>query len=240
MQRSFFPVLLMATLLVSIQPAFADHHQGAGTHHHHHGQGMGHGGHHGHAQMNQTQMQDGKIYAERALDLMKAGNMMVDEGAKKKDAKMMIQGAKLLKTGMQMHHKSMHAMKDMMHGLKHKLMHAKVGDLQLSDKEMADLEAQMKALKETHASYAEVCHKEVALMPQSAHMLIQMADELITKGLKEKNADKLMLGSEMMELGMALLHPHGMKEEGHQWMRHVRQRMNGGLLEDVVEVTVHH
>lgn len=231
MKKTLFPVLLTSALLAAVQPALADHHQGC----QHHGQckGMAKSAH---GQMNQMQMLDSKAYAERSLDLMKAGNMMIEEGAKKKDTKMMMQGAKLLKTGMHMHHTSMHAMKQMMHGLKHQLMHAKVGDVQLSDKEMADLEAQMKALKDAHTSYAEVCHKEVALMPQSAHLLIQMADELITKGLKEKNTDKVLLGSDMMEAGMALMHPHGMKREEHKVMR---QHMNGGLIEDV-EVTISH
>lgn len=144
MKKTVLTALTATALMAAMQPAFADHHQG-------HGQGQGqHQGMGGHSKMSAEEMMDGQAYAERSLDLMKAGNMMVDEGAKKKDHKMMMTGAKILKKGMHMHHMSMKGMKMMMHEMKHKVMHAKVGDTQMSDKEVADMEKMMKDMKATH------------------------------------------------------------------------------------------
>ena len=95
----------------------------------------------------------------------------------------------------------------------HAVMHAKVGDSKLSDKEVADLEATMKAMKEEHHKYMGVCHKEMASVPDSAHLLIQMGSELIKKGFAGKKADLLLLGTDLMEAGMALTHPHGMEQQ---------------------------
>jgi hypothetical protein len=220
MKKTMLAAITVSALMAAMQPAFAEHHEGHGQ-----GQGMM-----GHAQMTENQMMDGKAYAERSLDLMKAGNMMVAEGAKKKDAKMMISGAKVLQKGMMMHHMSMKGMKMMMHEMKHKVMHAKVGDLQMSDKEMADMEKMMKDMKAAQATYMGTCHKEMAMIPESAHMLLQMGNEAILSGMKDKNVEKVMMGSEMMEMGMALNHPHGMDDD-HGGMNWVEKR---------VEIKMHH
>ncbi|PIQ23565.1 hypothetical protein COW64_23395 [bacterium (Candidatus Blackallbacteria) CG18_big_fil_WC_8_21_14_2_50_49_26] len=203
MNKTFFAILAASALLTGVQPAFADHHGGQG-------QGMGM-----HSKMTETQMMDAKNYADRSMDMMKAGNMMIEEGAKKKDAKMMMKGAQLLKKGMMMHQMTMKGMKMMMEEMKHKIMHAKVGDLQVSDKEMADMEKMMKMMKDAQKMYQEGCHKEMAMMPNSSHLMMTMANEMMMKAMKDKNADQMMMGSEMMEMGMALMHPHGMMGGNH-------------------------
>jgi hypothetical protein len=221
MKKTLLTAITATALMAAMQPAFADHHQGGGDHH----QSAGH------SKMSAEEMMDGKAYAERSLDLLQAGNMMVEEGAKKKDHKMMMTGAKILKKGMHMHHMSMKGMKMMMHEMKHKVMHAKVGDTQMSDKEVADMEKMMKDMKATHDSYMGVCHKEMALVPKSAHSLLQAGNDAILKGMKEKNAEMVIMGSDMMEMGMALTHPHGMDEgDGHGSMQ----------VEKRVEIKMHH
>jgi hypothetical protein len=204
MKTTFLTLFTASALLAITQPVLADHHEGHGA---------GHGSGHGNelkVHLSESAQQDSKAYAERSLDLLQAGNQMIQEGNKSKNAQMMLQGAEILKKGLHMHHASMHGMKALMHQMKHEVMHAKVGDSKLSDKEVAELEATMKAMKEDHHKYMGVCHKEMAQVPDSAHLLIQMGSELIKKGAATKKADLLLQGTAMMEAGMALTHPHGM------------------------------
>ena len=204
MKTPFLALLTTCALLAAVQPALAENHGG----HEGHDEGNGLKVH-----LSESAMQDGRAYAERSLDLLQAGNLLIQEGNKSQNAQMMLQGAQVLKKGLHMHHASMHGMKALMHQMKHEVMHAKVGDSKLSDKEVADLEATMKAMKEEHHKYMGTCHKEMAQVPDSAHLLIQMGSELIKKGLAGKKADLLLQGTAMMEAGMELTHPHGMEQQ---------------------------
>lgn len=191
--------LLISSFLLAT-PALAEHHEGHGKK-----QMSGPEFTAQHSAKMNAEIAHQKMAQERGLDLMKMGNEMLRKGKAKKDGKLMLAGARLLKMGHHMHEESMHALMETTENMKHHLMHAKVGDLTMSDAEMASLQKEMDQLKTSLDAYKNTCHVEKAQMPESAAMLVDMGNQTILDAVKNGDADKAQLGTEMMSMGMKMM-----------------------------------
>lgn len=146
-----------------------------------------------------------KMAQERGQDLMKMGNEMVRKGQSKKDAKMMLSGAKMLSMGHHMHEKSMHEMMHMSQAMKEHLAHAMMGDMQMSEADMAQLKSDQQELQAQLMAYHKTCQAEMVKMPESAKMLIEMGNQIMMTASKTGDADKAEMGAQMMQMGMSLM-----------------------------------
>lgn len=187
------------------------------------------GGHHGerkskemgehHAEKMEMMMESHKMYGERGVDLMALGNQMIAKGYKAQDAKMMLHGAEMLKTGHKMHQHAMHAMKKSHHTLKHHIMHAKVGDMKMSAAEMKEVQNKMDMLKAEMKKHHEICHPQSAMIPKSAEMLMKMGNTMVIEGRKNSNDTQAMHGMKMMKTAMRMMMPGHHGEGHHKGMR---------------------
>lgn len=201
MKKSLLSLLCLLTCLSL--PALADHtpgHQGAE-----------------HAQQMEQFMKDGKLYTDRALDLMKSGHQTIAKAQQNKDAKLMLQGAEMLEMAYRMHKHSMHAMKAMHHELKHHLMHGLVGDMPMFTQQLDEIKTKMESLGQQIEAYHKAFHEQEARYPESGSALIALGNQLVQSHLN-KDAEKTLQGARLLEKGMQLhslvLH-HGQPEGDH-------------------------
>lgn len=159
--------------------------------------------------------------SQRSLDMMSLGNSLMEGALQKKDAKGMLTGAELAFKGHALHRHSMMGMEQLNAGLKEHLMHAKVGDLQLSEAQMNQLSAGMASLKKEIDAAMTACHQEMAKMAKNGAALMDQGNELMLKGKNDKNPELMLSGNELLMAGMKLQ----MSLHGNHGQRRIEKRV---------------
>lgn len=188
-----------------------------------------------HGQEMEQMMKNAMLSSQRSLDMLAMGNGLIEMGSQKKDGKMMSSGAQLAMHGLMMHMHSMMGLKKMSEGIKDHLMHAKVGDMQIPEKDMAAMQASMAMLKKEMDGAMAVCKPEMAKMSANANKLVSFGNEMMLKAKAAKDADMMLMGHEHMMMGMKLqMMMQGMHEQmmsgmpgmqGNQMMMHMHSMM---------------
>lgn len=219
-----------ASLILLASPALADHHQGAADHQNQ----PAHGEQHSHDM--QAVLKDSQTFAKRAIDVLMTGNKLLEQGQVKKDPKLMLKGSQLIQKGHAMHKQSMHALGQMQHQLKHHLMHAKVGDMQIPEAQMTEMQAQLKAMQEFIGHHHHQCQAEMSKIPAKASILIAFADQILEQALKSNNLEQIELASQVLEAGMQL---HMLQSHGMMGMQDdMSDKMSGPMMQKEVEVRI--
>lgn len=227
-----FVFATLTTLALLAGPALADHHQGASSQ-----QNQGQASADQHADNMQAVLKDSHIFAKRAVDLLVIGNKSIEQGLAKKDPKLMLKGSQLLQKGHAMHKQSMHALNQMQHQLKHHLMHAKVGDMQIPEAQMAEMQTQLKAMQDFIEQNHQQCKTEMSKISAKASTLIDFGNQMMEQALKSNNLEQIESGSQLLEAGMQL---HMLQSHGMMGMQdEMSEEMSGPMMRKEVEVRIH-
>ncbi len=190
-----------------------------------------------HAQSQQELMADGKQYTDAALKLMTQGNEFVKLGQQKKDAKLMMQGAKMLKMSYSMHHHAMHGMKEMHGEMKAHLVKAMLGEMTMSPAQVNEVKATMQGLEKALKDYHTAFHVQEAKIKDSGTILVAMGAHMVQKANSAAQAEQSLMGGEMLEMGMYLQTLHG---GGHHDREEKMDKHSGGhrMIRKEVEIRI--
>ena len=178
-----------------------------------------------HTMSQQQVMAEGKMFADATLKLMTQGNEFVKLGAQKKDAKLMMQGAKMLKMSYSMHHHAMHGMKAMHGEMKQHLVKGMLGEMKMTPAQTNEIKATMQSLEKALKEYHTAFHTQEALIKISGTTLVTMGAHMIQMANSAAQAEQSLMGAEMLEMGMSLQTLHGGGEHNDRHQRRVREEI---------------
>lgn len=157
-----------------------------------------------HSQSQQEMMADGKMFTDAALKLMTQGNEFVKLGQQKKDARLMMQGAQLLKTSYRMHHHAMHGLEAMQEEMKQHLLKATLGEMKMTPAQSNEVKSTIQALEKALKDYHTAFHLQEDLIKVSGTTLANMGAHMVQMAKSAEQAEQSLMGAEMLEMGMSL------------------------------------